>query len=51
MLLIFSFLLIIPTLLKVYSNMQSNPVLKSAIEFCFLQFYLMHRLPFVLQVS
>ncbi|RNA13665.1 hypothetical protein BpHYR1_016285 [Brachionus plicatilis] len=43
------FLLIMPTLLKVYSNMQANPVLKNAIEFCSLQFYTMHRIPFILQ--
>lgn len=44
------FLLIMPSLLKVYSNMQANPVLKNAIEFCCLQFYSMHRIPFILQV-
>ncbi len=44
------FLLIIPSLLKVYSNMQANPLLKSAIEFCCLQFYIMHRIPFMLQL-
>jgi hypothetical protein len=44
------FLLIMPTLMKVYSNMQVNPVLKNAIEFASLQFYLMHRVPFILQV-
>ena len=44
------FLLVMPTLMKVYSNMQVNPVLKGAIEFTCLQFYLMHRIPFILQV-
>lgn len=39
-----------PTLMKIYSNMQVNPVLKSAIEFTVLQFYLMHRIPFILQL-
>jgi hypothetical protein len=44
------FLLIIPTLMKVYSNMQANPIIKNAIEFACLQFYVMHRVPFVLQL-
>ena len=39
-----------PTLMKVYSNMQSNQALKNAIEFTCLQFYIMHRIPFILQV-
>ena len=44
------FLLIIPSLIKVYSNTQVNPTLKNAIEFTCLQFYIMHRIPFILQV-
>lgn len=43
-------MLIIPTLMKIYSNMQSNLILKSAIEFACIQFYIMHRIPFLLQV-
>lgn len=43
-------MLIIPTLMKIYSNMQSNLILKSAIEFACVQFYIMHRIPFLLQV-
>lgn len=45
------FLLIMPTIMKIYSNMQSNPMLKNAIEFTCQQFYQMHRIPFVLQVN
>ncbi len=37
--------------MKVYSNMQSNPIVKNAIEFECLQFYNMHRLPFILKVN
>ena len=37
--------------MKVYSNMQANPMLKGAIEFAFLPFYIMHRIPFMLQVT
>jgi hypothetical protein len=40
-----------PSILKVYSNMQTNTVLKAAIEFTCIQFYLMHRIPFILQVK
>lgn len=39
-----------PTILKIYSNMQSNYMLKNALEFTCQQFYLMHRIPFVLQL-
>lgn len=39
-----------PTLMKIYSNMQSNVLLKNAIEFTCLQFYIMHRIPFILQL-
>lgn len=44
------FLIILPTLVKVYSNTQANPIVKNAIEFACLQFYIIHRIPFVLQL-
>lgn len=44
------FLIILPTLVKVYSNNQANPLVKSAIEFTCLQFYVIHRIPFILQL-
>ena len=47
---IFSYLLIMPTFLCVYSNIQSNPMLKRAIEYCCRQFYILHRIPFILQM-
>ena len=40
-----------PTMLKLYSNNQSNLVLCEAIEFACRQFYTIHRKPFMLQVS
>ena len=39
-----------PTLLRVYSNIQSNPMLKKAIEYCCRQFFILHRIPFILQM-
>ncbi|CAG5120059.1 unnamed protein product, partial [Candidula unifasciata] len=44
------FLYIMPTLLRVYSNNQPNPVLKNAIHFVCKQFYILHRKPFILQM-
>ncbi|CAF0814942.1 unnamed protein product [Rotaria sordida] len=44
------YLLIMPTFLHVYSNIQSNPMLKKAIEYCCRQFYILHRIPFILQM-
>lgn len=47
---LFSYLLIMPTFLRVYSNIQSNPMLKKAIEYCCRQFFILHRIPFILQM-
>ncbi|KAH9525120.1 Protein unc-80 [Bulinus truncatus] len=44
------FLYIMPTLLRVYSNNQPNPVLKKAIHFVCKQFFILHRKPFILQM-
>ncbi|GFR73733.1 Unc-80-like protein [Elysia marginata] len=44
------FLHIMPTLLRVYSNNQPNPVLQNAIQFVCKQFYILHRKPFILQM-
>ncbi|CAF0857757.1 unnamed protein product [Adineta steineri] len=44
------YLLIMPTFLRVYSNLQSNPMLKKSIEFCCKQFFILHRIPFLLQM-
>ncbi|KAL3872189.1 hypothetical protein ACJMK2_040132 [Sinanodonta woodiana] len=44
------FLYIMPTILKVYSNNQPNPVLCTALEFVCKQFFLLHRKPFILQM-
>ncbi|CAF0992403.1 unnamed protein product [Rotaria sordida] len=44
------YLLIMPTFLRVYSNIQSNPMLKRAIEYCCRQFFILHRIPFILQM-
>lgn len=46
----FRYLLIMPTFLRVYSNIQSNPMLKRAIEYCCRQFFILHRIPFILQM-
>ena len=40
-----------PTILRIYSNHQSNLVLCDVIEFTCRQFFIMHREPFILQVS
>jgi hypothetical protein len=39
-----------PTFLRVYSNIQSNPMLKKSIEYCCRQFFILHRIPFILQM-
>ena len=39
-----------PTILRIYSNHQSNLVLCDVIEFTCRQFFIMHREPFILQV-
>jgi hypothetical protein len=39
-----------PTFLRVYSNIQSNPMLKRALEYCCRQFFILHRIPFILQM-
>ena len=44
------FLIILPTILKVYSNTQTNPIIKNAIEFACIHFYAIHRIPFILQL-
>ncbi|XP_045467085.1 protein unc-80 homolog isoform X2 [Harmonia axyridis] len=44
------YLLIMPTLLKIYSNHQTNKLVKTTIEYAVKQFYLMNRKPFILQM-
>lgn len=44
------FLIILPTLLRVYANSQANPIVSQAVEFTCTQFYTIHRIPFVLQL-
>lgn len=39
-----------PTLLRVYSNYNSNKMVAHAIEFTVKQLYILHRNPFVLQM-
>ncbi|XP_041487890.1 protein unc-80 homolog isoform X8 [Microtus oregoni] len=41
---------VLPTMLQVYSDYESNPQLRRAIEFACRQFYILHRKPFVLQL-
>ena len=41
------YLMIMPTLLRIYSNHQSNGLLCKTIEFVCKQFYIMHRKPFL----
>lgn len=38
------------SLLKTYSDYESNPLLRRGIEFCCRQFYILHRKPFILQL-
>ncbi|XP_078578406.1 protein unc-80 homolog isoform X2 [Branchiostoma floridae x Branchiostoma japonicum] len=41
---------ILSTILQVYANNQHNMILCEAIQFCVKQFYLLHRIPFILQL-
>uniref|UniRef100_A0ABM5ELG6 Protein unc-80 homolog isoform X9 n=1 Tax=Pogona vitticeps TaxID=103695 RepID=A0ABM5ELG6_9SAUR len=41
---------ILPTMLQVYADYESNPQLRQAIEFACRQFYILHRKPFILQL-
>ncbi|XP_067844006.1 protein unc-80 homolog [Heptranchias perlo] len=41
---------ILPSMLQVYADYESNPLLHQAIEFVCRQFYILHRKPFVLQL-
>uniref|UniRef100_A0AAV2LCH5 Protein UNC80 C-terminal domain-containing protein n=1 Tax=Knipowitschia caucasica TaxID=637954 RepID=A0AAV2LCH5_KNICA len=41
---------ILPTMLQVYADYESNPLLRRGIEFCCRQFYILHRKPFILQL-
>eukprot|EP00064_Thunnus_orientalis_P022708 superscaffoldBa00007911_g22923 len=40
----------LPTMLQVYADYESNPLLRQGIEFCCRQFYILHRKPFILQL-
>nr|CAD7443504.1 unnamed protein product [Timema bartmani] len=44
------YLLIMPTLLQLYSNHQTNKLVKTTVEYAVKQFYLMNRKPFILQM-
>lgn len=46
----FRYLLIMPTLLQIYSNHQTNNLVTRTVEYCVKQFYLMNRKPFILQM-
>ncbi|XP_062907898.1 protein unc-80 homolog isoform X3 [Mobula hypostoma] len=41
---------ILPSMLQVYADYESNPLLRQAIEFTCRQFYILHRKPFILQL-
>ncbi|KFO96913.1 Protein unc-80, partial [Calypte anna] len=41
---------VLPSMLQVYSDYESNPLLRQAIEFACRQFYVLHRKPFILQL-
>lgn len=43
------YLLVMPTILRIYSNHQTNGLLCRTIEFVCKQFYILHRKPFMLQ--
>lgn len=45
-----SYLLIMPTLLQIYSNFQNNKLVRTTIEYAVKQFYLLNRKPFILQM-
>lgn len=42
--------LVMPTLMRIYSNYQNNPLVTRTIEFTVQQFYIMHRKPFMMQL-
>jgi hypothetical protein len=44
------YLLIMPTLLQLYSNHQTNKLVRTTVEYTVKQFYLMNRKPFILQM-
>ncbi|XP_055936881.1 protein unc-80 homolog isoform X2 [Argiope bruennichi] len=44
------YLLIMPTILRIYSNHQTNNLLCRTLEFVCKQFYILHRKPFILQM-
>ncbi|XP_020299995.1 protein unc-80 homolog isoform X4 [Pseudomyrmex gracilis] len=44
------YLLIMPTLLQLYSTHQTNKLVKTTVEYAVKQFYLMNRKPFILQM-
>ncbi|XP_042889771.1 protein unc-80 homolog isoform X4 [Penaeus japonicus] len=44
------YLLIMPTILRVYSNYQSNKMAVTVVEFIVKQLYILHRKPFILQM-
>ena len=46
----FRYMLIMPTILRVYSNYQSNKMVCKVIEMVVKQLYILHRKPFVLQM-
>ncbi|MPC97318.1 Protein unc-80 [Portunus trituberculatus] len=39
-----------PTILRVYSNYQSNKMVVTVVEFIVKQLYILHRKPFILQM-
>ncbi|OXB64717.1 hypothetical protein ASZ78_014988 [Callipepla squamata] len=41
---------VLPSMLQVYADYESNPQLRQAIEFACRQFYVLHRKPFILQL-
>ncbi|KAM3722777.1 Protein unc-80 [Dirofilaria immitis] len=45
------FFLIMPTILRCYSQRQTNPLLCRTIEYVCKQFYILHRKPFLLQMA
>ena len=45
------YLLVMPTILRIYSNHQTNQLLCKTVEFVVKQFYVLHRKPFLLQVK
>ncbi|XP_065337258.1 protein unc-80 homolog isoform X7 [Cloeon dipterum] len=44
------YLLVMPTLMQIYSNHQTNKLVTRTVEYTVKQFYLMHRKPFILQM-